>query len=430
MNDGWLCDSILKTAASPSPISTAPAFSPGPCSTRGPRVGSFLQMDARALVAAVLRPHHREDAELGDRRLASERADDPVVFVAVSGRGVRGARYRWLIVQAVPTAPADASARTTDSNSTSPSPLPSIGSQARSGCGIMPTTLRRSLQMPAMLRAAPFGFAALGRLAARGIDVAENHAPIAFELVEHVVGREVVALAVVDRNAQDLAACRQAPVNGVSVCSTRMLTCSQMELQAAVAQHRAGQQARFEQDLEAVADAEHRTAGIGERLHRGHHRREPRDRAGAQVVAVREPARQDDDVGAAELRVLVPDELGLLPEHVLGGVVGVVVAVRSGKNDDGEFHVICRTSCRFQCCASAMNGLLADLDPIGLDDGIGQQLVGHVADRPSSLLQPTPRPPRARSTCPAARRRRRCSPSSAAPRRWCCPVGRRPTASR
>ena len=41
MNDGWLCDSILKTAARPSPMSTAPAFSPGPCSTRGPRVGSL-----------------------------------------------------------------------------------------------------------------------------------------------------------------------------------------------------------------------------------------------------------------------------------------------------------------------------------------------------------------------------------------------------
>ena len=43
MNDGWLCDSILKTAARPSPMSTAPAFSPGPCSTRGPVVGSFLR---------------------------------------------------------------------------------------------------------------------------------------------------------------------------------------------------------------------------------------------------------------------------------------------------------------------------------------------------------------------------------------------------
>ncbi len=43
MNDGWLCDSILKTAARPSPMSTAPAFSPGPCTTRGPVVGSVLR---------------------------------------------------------------------------------------------------------------------------------------------------------------------------------------------------------------------------------------------------------------------------------------------------------------------------------------------------------------------------------------------------
>ena len=82
MNDGWLCDSILKTAARPSPMSTAPAFSPGPCSTRGPVVGSVLQVHARALVAAVLGPHHREDAELGQRRLAAEHVDDALVLVA------------------------------------------------------------------------------------------------------------------------------------------------------------------------------------------------------------------------------------------------------------------------------------------------------------------------------------------------------------
>src|SRR6476660_1254732 len=41
MNDGWLCDSILNTAHKPSPMSTAPAFSPGPCTTRGPVVGNF-----------------------------------------------------------------------------------------------------------------------------------------------------------------------------------------------------------------------------------------------------------------------------------------------------------------------------------------------------------------------------------------------------
>ena len=43
MNEGWLCDSILKTAHRPSPMSTAPAFSPGPCTTRAPVVGSVFR---------------------------------------------------------------------------------------------------------------------------------------------------------------------------------------------------------------------------------------------------------------------------------------------------------------------------------------------------------------------------------------------------
>src|SRR5580692_8376283 len=42
MKEGWLWLSILKTTASPSPISTTPAFSPGPQMTRGPSVGSVL----------------------------------------------------------------------------------------------------------------------------------------------------------------------------------------------------------------------------------------------------------------------------------------------------------------------------------------------------------------------------------------------------
>src|SRR5579864_3617696 len=39
MNEGWLWLSILKTTASPSPISMTPAFSPGPQITRLPVVG-------------------------------------------------------------------------------------------------------------------------------------------------------------------------------------------------------------------------------------------------------------------------------------------------------------------------------------------------------------------------------------------------------
>ena len=43
MNEGWLWLSILKTMARPSPMSTTPAFSPGPCRMHGPWVGSVLR---------------------------------------------------------------------------------------------------------------------------------------------------------------------------------------------------------------------------------------------------------------------------------------------------------------------------------------------------------------------------------------------------
>ena len=41
MNEGWLWLSILKTQASPSPMSITPAFSPGPWITQGALVGSL-----------------------------------------------------------------------------------------------------------------------------------------------------------------------------------------------------------------------------------------------------------------------------------------------------------------------------------------------------------------------------------------------------
>ena len=69
-----------------------------------------------------------------------------------------------------------------------------------------------------------------------------------------------------------------------------------------------GQQAGLGQDLEAVADADHRAAGAGEGRHRLHHRREAGQGARAQVVAVGEAAREHDGVDRAELRVTVPEQ--------------------------------------------------------------------------------------------------------------------------
>ena len=78
--------------------------------------------------------------------------------------------------------------------------------------------------------------------------------------------------------------------------------------------------------------------GGGELLDGVHDWREPRDGAGSQIVTVREASRKDDHVCAAKVCLFVPDEIGVLTEHVLRRVIRVVIAVGSGKTTDGEFH--------------------------------------------------------------------------------------------
>ena len=117
------------------------------------------------------------------------------------------------------------------------------------------------------------------------------------------------------------------------------------EAQAAVAHHGAGEQASFAENLEAVANAENETAAVGEFLDRLHHRREARDGAGAQIIAVGKSAGQDNDVAVREVLRLVPDECDGLLEDVSDGVKGVVVAVGRGKNNDSEFHAAAAPCC-------------------------------------------------------------------------------------
>ena len=72
------------------------------------------------------------------------------------------------------------------------------------------------------------------------------------------------------------------------------------ELQAGVAEERPGKQSAFTENLESVADAHHESAVRGEFLHCLHHRRESRDRAAAQIIAIREAAGKDDRIDVAE----------------------------------------------------------------------------------------------------------------------------------
>ena len=68
------------------------------------------------------------------------------------------------------------------------------------------------------------------------------------------------------------------------------------KLESGVAKHRAGQKPRLEQNLEAIADAEHQPAASSETLDLPHNRREARNGSRPQVIAMGEATGQDDKI--------------------------------------------------------------------------------------------------------------------------------------
>src|SRR5690606_40211029 len=75
----------------------------------------------------------------------------------------------------------------------------------------------------------------------------------------------------------------------------------------------------------------------GEVTHGGHDRREPGDRPGSQVVAVGEPAGDDDRVDAVEVIPVVEDDLSLCAERA-DRLDDVHLAVGAGEGDDRDVH--------------------------------------------------------------------------------------------
>src|SRR5262249_52951074 len=66
----------------------------------GPLCRKTPQMDARTLVAAVLAPHHAEDAELREVRFALQNADNLLVFAlrqaVLAENFVSDHKYPWV----------------------------------------------------------------------------------------------------------------------------------------------------------------------------------------------------------------------------------------------------------------------------------------------------------------------------------------------
>ena len=119
-------------------------------------------------------------------------------------------------------------------------------SSARSGCGIMPSTLPASLRMPAMPRAEPLTSSA----------IAEGHAALAFEPVERRCVGLVIAVVVRDRDEDVLARIILRGEQALAVLDLQRHRPAD-EVEAGVAHQRARQKPRLGQHLEAVADAQH-----------------------------------------------------------------------------------------------------------------------------------------------------------------------------
>ena len=319
----------------------------------GPRDDPFArgrqrpQERLRALVRAVLAPHHAEHGEFEVIRFAvaqpfADRLELVVGHAETTMERLDQALRHGHRVPAPTTTGAPATARsalsTSDRTIPNPSSEPRTASDARSGCGISPATLPALFMTPAIARSAPFGLAAVLRPGrrARRIDVPEEDLPVALERVERRLVGVVAPLAVGHRHPQRTPGVDRMREGRVEPFG-RDPDLLPDEPQRGIPQQRPGDEARLGQHLEAVADPEHEPAVRGEPGHRPHDRAEPGDDPGPHVVAVGEAAGQDDRGGAVEGRLFVPqgDRVGPRQRQ---GVERIAIAVAAREDDDPDPH--------------------------------------------------------------------------------------------
>src|SRR5690606_12345092 len=164
--------------------------------------------------------------------------------------------------------------------------------------------------------------------------VADLHRAFALPPAERVIGGDVAALAVLQRDDDLLTLPEIAGPGGVGVLDDELLVAAH-EVLVVVADQTPRQQVRLHEHLESVADAQHGHARCRGILHLGHDRRQCRDRTGAQVVAVAEPTGKHECVHALEVVRAVPqgDRLGAGDAH---GALRIAVIQRTGEGDDPD----------------------------------------------------------------------------------------------
>src|SRR5579872_98690 len=170
-----------------------------------------------------------------------------------------------------------------------------------------------------------------------GRSVTKNDLAIPFEFGERCRIAKIISFHVGDGDFQNLTCLRGAGERRVRVFDADIHVAAD-ETQIAIAQHRAGEQARFKKNLKPVANAEHEAAAAGKAFDSAHDGRKARNGAGAEIVAESKTAGKNDDVAAGNLFGAMPEELDVLTKDSADVVICVIVAIRTGKHYDTEFH--------------------------------------------------------------------------------------------
>ena len=158
-----------------------------------------------------------------------------------------------------------------------------------------------------------------------------------FQAVQSFRRSEVLTVIVGDRNAQDLAAPALTGKPCLRIVSAKMDELAQ-EFEVLVPQHRPRKQPQLQEHLETVADPQDQASPVGEFAHFLHEGGEPGDCARPQVIPISEPAREDDAIDGLEVAVFVPKINGFLIENILENEKSVMIAVRTGEDDDTELQ--------------------------------------------------------------------------------------------
>ena len=178
-------------------------------------------------------------------------------------------------------------------------------------------------------------------VAARSVTVfgiAEGHAAIALEPVQHVVVGEIIAVMVRDGNVDRLSRLVPAREQALRVLD-RQRNGAADEILACIAHQSAWKQPRLCQHLETVAHAEHGHAALRRRHDRAHDRAVRRHRPATQVIAIGKAAWQGDEIEAVgQFRVAVPDLYRIATGYVAQRDPHVPVAIGTGEGDDRGLH--------------------------------------------------------------------------------------------